>query len=85
MAFITGRHMPRRSFLRGAGATVALPFMDAMVPAGRPWLPNEPAAGLSTTRTTSGRRRVRHSTTVEPPTRWDSTPIRISLTASSMT
>lgn len=25
--------MPRRSFLKGAGATVALPFLDAMVPA----------------------------------------------------
>jgi hypothetical protein len=27
--------MPRRTFLRGVGATVALPFLDAMVPAGR--------------------------------------------------
>ncbi|HXG87373.1 MAG TPA: DUF1552 domain-containing protein [Vicinamibacterales bacterium] len=27
--------MPRRTFLRAAGATVALPFLDAMVPAGR--------------------------------------------------
>ena len=42
MAFITGRHVPRRTFLRGAGAAVALPFLDAMVPAGRPWLPNDP-------------------------------------------
>ena len=42
MAFITGRHLPRRTFLRGAGATVALPFLDAMVPAGRPWLANDP-------------------------------------------
>ncbi len=32
---ITGRHLPRRTFLRGMGATVALPFLDAMVPAGR--------------------------------------------------
>ncbi|MCI0432541.1 MAG: DUF1552 domain-containing protein [Gemmatimonadetes bacterium] len=32
---ITGRHIPRRTFLSGAGATVALPFLDAMVPAGR--------------------------------------------------
>jgi len=31
---ITGRQMPRRTFLRGVGATVALPFLDAMVPAG---------------------------------------------------
>jgi hypothetical protein len=35
MSFITGKHIPRRTFLRGVGATVALPFLDAMVPAGR--------------------------------------------------
>jgi hypothetical protein len=37
MYIITGKHMERRTFLRGAGATVALPFLDAMVPAGRTW------------------------------------------------
>ncbi len=37
MSFITGKHLPRRTFLRGMGATVALPFLDAMVPAGRLW------------------------------------------------
>ncbi len=37
MEFITGKHIPRRVFLRGAGATVALPFLDAMVPAGGVW------------------------------------------------
>ena len=37
MDFITGKHLPRRTFLRGMGATVALPFLDAMVPAGRTW------------------------------------------------
>ena len=37
MNFITGKHLSRRTFLRGAGATVALPMMDAMVPAGRLW------------------------------------------------
>lgn len=31
--FITKRAIPRRTFLRGAGATVALPLLDAMVPA----------------------------------------------------
>jgi len=35
MSFITGKHIARRTFLRGMGATVALPFLDAMVPAGR--------------------------------------------------
>ena len=37
MAFVTAKHLPRRTFLRGVGATVALPFLDAFVPAGRPW------------------------------------------------
>src|SRR5262245_55105914 len=31
--FITKRHLPRRTILRGIGATVALPLLDAMVPA----------------------------------------------------
>jgi hypothetical protein len=35
MEFITGKQMERRTFLRGMGASVALPFLDAMVPAGR--------------------------------------------------
>jgi hypothetical protein len=35
MSFITGTHLPRRTFLRGVGATVALPLLDAMVPAAR--------------------------------------------------
>src|SRR5262249_44925738 len=33
MSFIAGKHIPRRTVLRGLGATVALPFLDAMVPA----------------------------------------------------
>jgi hypothetical protein len=36
MAFITGKHIPRRTFLQSVGATtLALPFLEAMVPAGR--------------------------------------------------
>ena len=31
--FITRKHIPRRSFLRGAGVALALPFLDSMVPA----------------------------------------------------
>lgn len=31
--FITKKQIPRRTFLRGAGITVALPLLDAMVPA----------------------------------------------------
>ena len=30
---ITKRHLPRRTFLRGIGATLALPLLDGMVPA----------------------------------------------------
>jgi len=37
MPFITGKHLSRRTFIRGVGACVALPPLDAMVPAGRPW------------------------------------------------
>ena len=37
MRFITGKKIPRRTFIRGASASVALPFLDAMVPAGRVW------------------------------------------------
>jgi hypothetical protein len=31
--FITRKALPRRTFLRGAGATLALPLLDAMIPA----------------------------------------------------
>src|SRR3954470_5207016 len=31
--FITHKHLPRRTFMRGIGATLALPLLDAMVPA----------------------------------------------------
>ena len=37
MNFITGKHLSRRTFLQGMGTTVALPLLDAMVPAGRLW------------------------------------------------
>src|SRR6266511_2083915 len=33
--FITQKHVSRRTVLRGLGATVALPLLDAMVPAGK--------------------------------------------------
>ena len=37
------KHLPRRTFLRGLGVTVALPWLDSMVPAfaapaDEPWL-----------------------------------------------
>ena len=33
MHFLTRSHIPRRTFLKGIGATVALPYLDAMMPA----------------------------------------------------
>src|SRR6266581_5235258 len=33
MSFLTAKALPRRTVLRGLGATVALPFLDAMLPA----------------------------------------------------
>jgi hypothetical protein len=44
MQYISGKHLDRRTFLRGAGASIGLPFMDAMVPAGRAW--RDPAEGF---------------------------------------
>ena len=35
MHILTGKSLPRRSFLRGMGAVVALPYLDAMEPAAR--------------------------------------------------
>jgi hypothetical protein len=45
MNFITGKHLSRRTFLRGTGASFALPFMDAMVPALKP--SRHPADGFT--------------------------------------
>src|SRR5215831_12122089 len=42
--FLTKKAMPRRTFLRGAGVTLALPLLEAMVPAGT-LLAQTPAAG----------------------------------------
>src|SRR5262245_8227715 len=33
MTFLTAKSLPRRTVLRGLGATVALPFLEAMIPA----------------------------------------------------
>ena len=33
MMFVTKKALPRRTFLRGMGTTLALPLLDAMVPA----------------------------------------------------
>jgi hypothetical protein len=35
--FLTKKHLSRRTVLKGAGATIALPLLDAMLPAGTAW------------------------------------------------
>ena len=50
MNLMTGKHLPRRTFLRGMGVTVALPFLDAFVPAGRRWSPTVAGATPDPTR-----------------------------------
>jgi hypothetical protein len=34
MSFLTKKYLPRRTFLRGMGVTLALPLLDSMIPAG---------------------------------------------------
>ena len=34
--FLTKKHIPRRTFLRGMGVTLALPLLDSMLPAQTP-------------------------------------------------
>ena len=35
MQFLTGKAMPRRQFVQSLSATIALPYLGAMVPRGR--------------------------------------------------
>ena len=37
MTFLTQKHLSRRAALKGLGATIALPFLDAMIPASTAW------------------------------------------------
>jgi hypothetical protein len=48
--YITKRHISRRTVLKGMGVTVALPILDAMVPAGTAWAKTEAAASASKVR-----------------------------------
>jgi len=41
--YLTKKHVPRRTLLRGIGVTLGLPFLDAMLPAGKAWA--KPVAG----------------------------------------
>ena len=46
---ISKKALPRRTFLRGVGATMALPLLDAMIPAATAWAktPAKPVRRLS--------------------------------------
>jgi hypothetical protein len=50
MDFITGKHISRRTMLKGMGASVGLPLMDAMVPASRPLAATEAGRSADSTR-----------------------------------
>ena len=42
--YITKKHVSRRTVLKGMGVTVALPFLDAMLPAGTAWARTAPGS-----------------------------------------
>jgi hypothetical protein len=44
--FLTKKHVSRRTVLRGAGAAIALPLLDAMVPAATAWANTAARPGL---------------------------------------
>src|SRR5213596_3443851 len=46
--FITKKHLSRRTFLQGAGVTIALPFLESMVPAATPLQQTAASAGART-------------------------------------
>ena len=50
MNFITGKHISRRTMLRGMGSAIGLPLLDAMVPAGRPLMNTEVGRDVEKTR-----------------------------------
>ena len=50
MKLITGKHISRRAMLKGAGAGIGLPLLDAMIPAGRLWGSTAAGKAADTTR-----------------------------------
>ena len=55
--FITKKHIPRRTFLRGAGVTLALPLLESMVPALTPLAADRRGAGAALRRHLASARR----------------------------
>ena len=50
MQFISGKHISRRTALRGMGATIGLPLLDAMIPARRLFASTEAGTSANSTR-----------------------------------
>ena len=50
MQYLSGKHISRRTMLKGAGAAIGLPLLDAMVPAGRLWASTPAARAADRTR-----------------------------------
>ena len=50
MQYLSGKHLSRRAMLKGAGAAIGLPLLDAMVPAGRLWAATEAGKAADKTR-----------------------------------
>ena len=98
--FITGKHLSRRTALKGMGVTIALPFLEAMVPvagaAARArrrtcgwwrsrWCTGPPAALSSASRKTCGRRRRSAATSTLPTSLKPLEPFRNDITIVSNT
>ena len=50
MQYLSGKHVSRRAMLKGAGAAIGLPLLDAMIPAGRLWAATEAGKAADKTR-----------------------------------
>jgi hypothetical protein len=75
MMIITKKALPRRTFLRGLGATIALPLLDAMRPAlANPALQSKPAVRLGFVYVPNGVI-MEHWTPAKTGKGWEFTPI----------
>jgi hypothetical protein len=45
--YLTKKHLPRRTVLKGMGVTIALPLLDAMLPAGTAWAKTAASAKMA--------------------------------------
>ncbi|MGI9625896.1 MAG: DUF1552 domain-containing protein [Longimicrobiales bacterium] len=50
MNYLSGKHLHRRTFLRGLGGAFALPFLDAMIPARELWADTASRTAIDRTR-----------------------------------